>query len=464
MKNRYILTGLVSGFLLIALFLFIKITSGTESDALDFATAKEGDLEIVVSGTGELIAERSVEINGPRLVQYRNIRIAGIKITDIVPEGTKVEKGDYIATLDKSNFDNSLKDELTELDKMKTALEMKKIDTSLILNDLRNEIRNQRFVVDEAHITVLQSKFEPPARIRLAELDLEKSERLLNQKKKLLKLKKLQEETDLKNLRTNFNIQQRKVDELESLLTQFMIRAPSKGIVVFKTDRQGVKIKSGSTLNPFSPVVATLPDLSSMLSRIYISETDINKILPGQPVQITVEALQGKNLTGHVVSKANIGEEFSNSDSKMFEVLVRVNDEDPQLRPLMTTGNRMIIKSFRDVIFVPIESVYAGADSIPYVYTEDGVRQVVLLGESNDKNIIVERGLKPGMTIWRRIPDNPDKYKLEGNELIAVIREREKIRQAELKNIRTDDLISGSDEKSDTAKANRIVIPTGSAN
>ena len=86
---------------------------------LDFATAMKGSLEIAVTGTGELIPEKMVDIRGPRLVQYRNIRMSGVKITDIIPEGSKVREGDYIATLDRTNFDNNLKDELAALDVLK---------------------------------------------------------------------------------------------------------------------------------------------------------------------------------------------------------------------------------------------------------------------------------------------------------------------------------------------------------
>ena len=72
-----------------------------------------------------------VDIRGPKLGQYRNIRMAGVKITDIIPEGSKVREGDYIATLDRTNFDNNLKDELAALDVLKRDLEMKILDTAV---------------------------------------------------------------------------------------------------------------------------------------------------------------------------------------------------------------------------------------------------------------------------------------------------------------------------------------------
>jgi multidrug efflux pump subunit AcrA (membrane-fusion protein) len=174
--------------------------------------------------------------------------------------------------------------------------------------------------------------------------------------------------------------------------------------------------------------------MSSLLSKIYISEIDINKIAVSMPVEVKIDAFTGKIFKGNVHSIANIGEQLPNSDSKVFEVLVKLNDFDPMLRPSMTTSNKVIVKTFDNVIYVPNESVHAGIDSIPFVYTKDGKKQIVVLGKSNDKEIIVQQGLEPGRHIWLTLPDKPDKFSIAGDELIPVIRQQEKnsaIKEAE---------------------------------
>ncbi|MCK7474995.1 MAG: HlyD family secretion protein [Rhodopseudomonas palustris] len=70
------------------------------------------------------------------------------------------------------------------------------------------------------------------------------------------------------------------------MLAGFTIKAPSPGMVVYKRDRRGNKIKTGSSVNPNDRVVATLPDLSSLLSKIYISEIEIRKVKPGLEAEI----------------------------------------------------------------------------------------------------------------------------------------------------------------------------------
>jgi HlyD family secretion protein len=448
MKKTYIITGIAVSLSTIALFIFIGLGKGGASGEINYSAAMKGGFEIAVTGIGELVPERSVNIAGPKLVQYRNIRMAGLKITDIIPEGSRIKKGDYIATLDKSNFDNNLKDELTKLKVLKDSVEMKILDTAVVLSTLRDDIRNQSFTVEEAEITVAQSKFEPPATIRLAELSHDRAQRLLEQKKNLYSLQRQQAKADIKNLKVLRDIQQRTVNDLQQILAQFTITAPADGILIYKTDRAGIKIKAGSTLNPFDPVVATLPDLSSMLSKVYVSEIEVNKVKKGQPVQITLDALQKTSLTGKVASIANIGEELPNSDSKMFEVLIKVDNSDPRLLPSMTTSNKLIIRTYENVTFVPIECVHAGEDSIPFVYTRSGDRQIVIPGEADDKNIIIEKGLTAGTEIWVRTPDDPSRFSLAGIDLIPVIREREKIRRIELASGKENELLSQTDKKS----------------
>jgi multidrug efflux pump subunit AcrA (membrane-fusion protein) len=195
-------------------------------------------------------------------------------------------------------------------------------------------------------------------------------------------------------------------------------------MIIYVRDRRGVKRRTGSSINQMDLAVATLPDLSSMLSKIYISEIEIRNIAVGQEVQITIDAFPDRRFRGSIMSVANVGEQLPNSDAKMFEVLIKVIDNDPALRPSMTTGNKVIINTFYDVISIPTECIYAGADNIPYVYLRNGKRQIVVLGRSNDRNTIIEKGLRPGTQIYIIPPENSGSFGLAGEELIPEIQQR----------------------------------------
>jgi len=432
-KKILITAGVLA--LVIALIAFNKIASKRGKVEV-FVEARSEVLEISISSSGELMAERSIDILGPQMVQGRtrslgrapapanNMRIQDMRIQDIVPEGTIVSRGDYIAQIERTQYENSLRDARESLQRERETLEMRLLDSAVRLTNLRDGIKNQVYAVEEAEITLAQSKFEPPAAIRKAEIDLEKQKRKLEQDTRSYERSVAQINVNIFRQNDRVSIAETTVEDLEEFLSQFTITAPSDGMVIYKRDRRGIKRRVGSTINQFDLAVATLPDLSSMLSKVYVSEIEISRVERNQKVHITIDAFPNKTFEGTVMSIANVGEQLPNSDATMFEVLIKVTDFDPALRPSMTTSNKIIIDTFYDVISIPTECIYAGSDNIPYVYLRNGKRQIVVLGRSNDRNTIIEKGLKKGTQIYIIPPENRDSFELIGQELIPEIRER----------------------------------------
>ncbi|MEI6048279.1 MAG: efflux RND transporter periplasmic adaptor subunit [Bacteroidota bacterium] len=437
MKRNIIITAIVVVVAIIILIVFGKATSKKDISNL-YVESRRGQFDVIVTTTGELQAKKSTDIFGPDFTQSRGIRVMDIKITDMVPEGTEVKQGDYVATLDRTAFDNSLKDELERLVTYETNLEMKILDTAVTLSNFRDNIKNLRFSVEEAAITLQQSKYEPPTTIRQAEISLDKANRSLDQTIRGYSLQVEKAKSDMRTNKNNLSEQRQRVSDLQTVLSKFIITAPSDGMIIYKRDRMGAKRKVGSSISPWDNVVATLPDMSSMISKTYVNEIDVSKVKPEQKVDIMVDAFPEKAYTGKVTSVANIGEQLPNADAKVFEVLVEVNESDPILRPSMTTGNKIITKTITDVTYIPLESVQAGSDSIPFVYLKNGTRQVVVLGESNENNVVIEQGIKPGVQIYLSSPENPENFKLAGEELISIIREREKVKKEEESRIREE--------------------------
>ncbi len=431
MKKATIITLSVA-FLAIIVLIVVNRAGAKKDMANLYVEAKNGQFGIVVTTTGELQAENSTDIRGPEFTQSRNIRAMEIKITDLVAEGTEVKAGDYIATLDRTSFDNSLKDELENLVTYETNLEVKILDTAVTLSNLRDQIKNLRFNVEEANITLQESKYEPPTTIRQAEIALDKAQRSLEQAIRGYDLKVEQARSDMRTIKNRLSEQQQRVSDLQKLLSQFVIYAPSDGMVIYKRDRTGAKRKVGSSISPWDNVVATLPDMSSMISKTYVNEIDVSKVKANQQVEIIVDAFPGNNYSGTVISVANIGEQLPNADAKVFEVIIKLKESDPILKPSMTTGNKIVTKTIENVTFVPLESVQTGADSIPFVYLKNGSKQIVVLGESNENNVVIEQGIEPGTQIYLNTPEKPEEFtKLLGENLISIIKEKERIRKEE---------------------------------
>lgn len=397
--KKTLIAGLVFAASLFIIIFMTREPSAKTTTNSTFITIEKGPFEISVFTTGELQAENYSDILAPSGLQSRSLRINSISISDLVAEGTEVKKGDYVATLDRTDLDNTLKTELDALSTLQTNYEMKLLDTAVTLSEGRDQIKNIYFSVEEAKITLAQSKYEPPATIRQAEISLDKVNRSLDQAKNNYNFKILQTSADVKTAQQSIRNQEKKVNDLQDVLNQFEVTAPADGMVIYKRDAQGTKRKVGSTISQFDLVVATLPDLSSMVSKTYVNEIDIDKVKIGMDVEIQVDAFTGRKYTGKIMSVSNIGEQLPSANAKVFEVNIIIDEIDNVLRPAMTSGNKIIVKSYSNVISVPLGSIIA-ENNKTFVLTNDKIKKEVVVGESNEDEIIIESGLNPGDIIY----------------------------------------------------------------
>ena len=376
-------------------------------------SVRKGLFEMTVTATGELKAKNSVEISGPTAM--REVQVYQVKLSNLVAEGTVVKKGDYVASLDKTELMNKLKDAEAELQKFQAQFTQAQLDSSLNLRAARDEMVNLGFEVKEKNIILEQSKYEPPATIRQAEIDLEKIRRKQEQSTQNLKIKRNQAIAKMSEVGAQLSQAQSKVDRLRAVVGQFEITAPEPGMVIYHRDWSGKKVIVGSTVNAWDPTVATLPDLSTMLSKTFVNEVDIRKIKQGQTVKVGLDAFPEKKLTGKVVSVANVGETLPNSDAKVFEVNILVNESDTTLRPAMTTSNLILTGSVKEALYIPLEAVHTQGDSLTFVFKTEGgglVRQQVQLGQTNENEVVVLAGLKETEEVYLSVPKDGDRKEL----------------------------------------------------
>ena len=117
-----------------------------------------------------------------------------------------------------------------------------------------------------------------------------------------------------------------------------------------------------------------------------------------------------KKLKGTVTQVANIGEEMKNSTAHVFEVVIDVEGQDEELRPAMTTKNKIITEVLQEVLYIPLECLNT-EDSTQFVYM-NGRKQEVETAQSNSESIVVTRGLKENDEVYLFPPDGADDWTL----------------------------------------------------
>ena len=403
MKKRIFILGTIV-LLLLAVWLF------NQSEATKFidlyTTPRVGSFEVDVTTTGELRAKNSVEIRGPQ--GARDFRVNNMPIQRLVPEGSIVKKGDFVAELDRSEIMGKLQDAQLDVQSAESQVIQAQLDTTLTLSQARDNLVNLRFALEERQIEVDQSRYESPAVQRQAEIELDRAKRQLTQETKNYQTKVKQSEAQLREVETELQKKRNEIVKIRQLMAQFTVYAPDQGMIIYRRNWDGSKITEGGQISAWSPVVAELPDFSVMESVTYVNEVDIQKIELGQIVQIGLDAVPDKVLTGIVTDVANIGEQRKNYDSKVFEVVIEINESDSLLRPAMTTSNRIKIASVENALSVPLETIHA-EDSLTFVYKREGldvVLQEVKIGLVNENEVIIERGLNDKDELYLSVPSD----------------------------------------------------------
>ncbi len=409
MKRRNTLILIV--LLVLVVFIWYFTRPAKKSNDTIKVNVKQGEFVIDVTTTGELEARHSEKIMGPNPAQLRNARIWNYRIENIIPDGTVVDSGAWVADLDRSELENKIKDQELEVEKLQNQYVKTQLDTTMTLRNARDELINLKFALEEKQIVVDQSIYEPPATQRQAKLDLEKTQRSYNQTKKNYKLKLEKAAADMKEVEANLNKAKRKLKELVDLKNEFTIRAPQSGMVIYKRGWDGKKKGAGAQISAWDNVVATLPDLSQMNSKTYVNEIDISKVKKGQKAEVSIDAFPDKQYPGVVSEVANIGQQMRNSNAKVFEVIIEIDGFDSILRPAMTTKNRIITEIIDSAVYIPIECLHSN-DTINYVLKK-GKKVQVIPGKSNDNDIIIEAGLEPGDEIYLVPPDDYKSWDLE---------------------------------------------------
>jgi len=411
LTRRPAVTYAVSAVLLVCLiWYFFARSATTTADVI--VTPVRGQFLVTVTTSGELQAKSSINIMGSE--NARAAYIWQMKITNIIPEGTVVKKGDFVADLDKSEITGKFKDSQLSVQKLEAQYLQTKLDSTLALSQARDELVNLTYTQEEKQLAMEQSAYEAPAMRRQAEIEFERAQRAYEQAKKNYVTKTKQAIAKAQAAEADLMKERQRMDLYQKTMQEFTIKAPADGMVVYAREWNGKKKVVGSTINAWDPTVATLPDLREMESITYISELDIQKLAVGQSVKLKLDADPNKQLTGGVASVANIGEQRPNSDSKVFEVRIKVNESDTTLRPAMTTANEILVAKLDSVISLPLECVHTEGPTT-FVYKRNGgsiVKQEVKLGMLNENAAVVQSGIGEQDEIFLTTPPESGKLKI----------------------------------------------------
>ncbi len=405
-NKKLILAGTI---LLIALATWLLTQSGVHHA---IHVVRRGTFEMIVETKGEIQGKNAINIVLAEIFKDPDIQIWEFKIKDLVPEGTIVKKGDWVASLDQVNLTQRLQSVVEEIDVRLAQLNDAKIDTALTLSQIRQQNKELEFDLKYRTLDLEQSKYESPAYQRKMQTNYNRTLRQIQRQKRNYELRKMDLISRTQRTEERYKYFIRIEEKLKLAIEATMIKAPENGMVIYARSRRGDrKIRIGDDVGPWSPIIATLPDLSILVSETYIEEINIAKIKTGDSVMVTVDALPGEQFPGIVRTIANIGQELQGIDSRVFAVTVELLKSHPKLLPGMTSNNRIILEKRANELIIPRNALFTDEQSTFVYLKKEGKiwKKVVETGSENDEVVIITKGLEEKDRILTQPPGEEEK-------------------------------------------------------
>ena len=305
-KKLFIILSI--GFIAILGVIIIAL-SGSKKTQFKTAKVQKGDITQTVRATGNLNPVTTIIVG---------TRVSGTIVALYVDYNSKVKKGQLIAQIDPTPFENELKQSEAE-----------------ILNAKANLFK--------------------------AEVTLKDAERTLKRKQELFKRELIARselddaETAYNTARAQYEIALAQVKKAEAGLMQAKtnlgytrIVSPVDGVVIAKNVEVGQTVAASFQ----TPTLFTIaPDLTKMQVDTNVDEADISKIKPGMEVNFTVDAYPDKKFKG-IVSQIRLSPTVT-QNVVTYNVVISVDNSHLLLKPGMTANVTFVVNSKENVIKIP---------------------------------------------------------------------------------------------------------------
>jgi HlyD family secretion protein len=384
-RNRWLLwtAGIVAGVVLFASFM-----SRGEVVPVRAAVALRTTIRSVVSTNGKVEPIESFEAHAP----------VGTTVTQVlVREGDHVKKGQLILQMNDVGARSAAAQALAQVRSAEADLgavqrggnreELLTLDSALVKARTAHDAAQRNL---EALRRLQKDGAASPGEVRAGEDQLERANAdltLLEQKQK-----GRYSSPEIARVEAQRHEAQAAYDAAEDALRQLNVRAPFSGIVY------SLPVLQGAYVNP-GDLVLQEADLSKVRVRAFVDEPDVGRLIGGEPIEVTWDAMPGRIWHSTVTMTPAVIK--LHGTRNVGETTCVVDNPDLKLLPNVNVGVTIITAEHHDVLTVPREAVHQ-EDSRTYVYqiqNDELVRRDVQTSISNLTQVELTAGLSDNVLV-----------------------------------------------------------------
>lgn len=253
----------------------------------------------VLNASGYVTARRRATVSS---------KVTGKVLEVFVEEGKEVRRGQILARLDDAQLRAGLNVAEAQLESARRAAaeDQARLREAKLTLDRRRQLLKEG-VIGKAELDTAESQVESlQARIAMAQQQVHVAE------------------SQVKAIRTD--------------LADMVVRAPFDGVAISKDAQPGEMISPVSAGGGFTRTgICTIVDMSSLEIEVDVSESYINRVRPGQPVEAVLDAYPDWRIPAHVITTV------PSADRQKATVRVRIAFEPAtavEPRPVGTARNR----------------------------------------------------------------------------------------------------------------------------
>jgi len=361
-KFAKILMWIIVGVLFLGTFVYLIANSRPKKDTYQLVNPSNETIERTTVLTGKIEPRDEIEIKP---------QISGIISEILVEPGDQVTNGQIIA-------------------KIKVILDATQLSSA------ENRIRVAQISLEQSRLTFERTK-------ALYEKKYESREKYETD---LAAYNRAKEEVD--QAKDQLRIVREGVSAFDTQGSNTLIRSTVTGLVLEVPVKVGSSVIQSNTFND-GTTIAKIADMTDLIFKGKIDETEVDKLSEGMPVTISVGAIQGSSYPAVIEKIAPIATEENGTNT--FEVKAALSGEDVRnLRAGYSANATVTLERVENVLSVPENVIEYQADST-FVYVLKSAE-----GEDQDfRRVKVVTGLSDGMKVeLKEAGDITVKTKLRG--------------------------------------------------
>ncbi|MGA2989593.1 MAG: efflux RND transporter periplasmic adaptor subunit [Candidatus Korobacteraceae bacterium] len=383
-RNWAILAGVLAVVIAVSAFVSLR----PRKIRIQIAKPERQAILSTITTNGKVEPQRNFEAHAPAATTVKRI---------LVHEGDPARPGQLLVELDDSN---------ARVDLAKATAQLRAAQANYAA--LRAGGSQEELLTREAGLTKARDEYQAANRNLQAVIRLQKEGAASEQEIVAARDRLNRAQADLQLLEQKvsrrFSRQDREraqadldnaeeaVSAARDVIERSNVRAPFASTVYSLPVRQGAYVKSGDLL-------VEVADLKQMQVRAFVDEPDIGRLLMGQAVKITWDALPDRAWSGKVTAlPSNI---VSHGSRMIGEVICALDNQDKKLLPNVNVAVLIVTGNTANALTLPREALHdEGNQRIVYVVRDGHLEErPVQTGVVNLNRVEIVKGLSENDTV-----------------------------------------------------------------